>query len=417
MRIYFHRYNSICEPGILDAFHKLGFEVYQETREILRKNIPSEERIEALATVLLTMKRAGAPFDCVFSVNFFPHIADVCSRLDTPYFALTVDCPVVEVFSKSISEPCCRVFLFDRKQYELVHAWSPNTVFHLPLGADPKLREGLSGLKSAGPEADPAASYEPVMAKKTRCVSLVGSLYNEKSRLQAVKHLLKDHTAGFIKALMDAQEEIYGLNFLMDCLSDAQIRELKTAALRAGNELWHELSQPICSREELDRYIAVHYYLDHELTFRNRVRILNALSEHFETRLYTASPLENTGLSPKVKAFGPVSTYRGMPNVFSHSAINLQPTLRSIEGGLSQRVFDVLICGGFLMMNYQEEAFEQFTPGKELAVYESVPDLLDKCACYLDNENEREAVARAGYEAAVSGHTWETRIKTMFSIL
>ena len=417
MRIYFHRYNSISETGILKAFQSLGFEVYQETTEITKKAISHEERVDTLATALLTVQKAGTPFDCVFSVNFFPHIAEVCNRLDTPYLALTVDCPVIEIFSESIALPCCRVFLFDRHQYELLSAFSPNTVFHLPLAADPSLLIGLDGTKSADPDINGDKAYTPVMAKEENCICLVGSLYREKSPLYRIKDLLPEHTQGFIDGVLDAQEEVYGASFLMDCLSDTCIAEIRKAAGSIGENWWPGLSNPICSEAFLDRYIAAQYFLAPELACRTRVHILNALAEHFDTMLFTASPAKECGISDKVRVREPVSSYRGMPNVFSRSAINLQPTLRSIETGLSQRVFDVLMCGGFLMSNYQEELYDHFTPGKELAVYSSIPDLVEQCSYYLSHEDDRRAVADAGCKLVRSRHTWTERIRELFSIL
>ena len=417
MKIYFHRYNSISETGILNAFEALGFEAFQETGEMRKKQISHEERISTLATALLTAKKAGVPFDCVFSVNFFPHIAEVCNKLDTPYLALTVDCPVIESFSRSIALPCCRVFLFDRHQYELLSAFSPDTVFHLPLAADPALLMGLEGTGTGDPNLKEDKVYTPVMEREENCICLVGSLYQEKSPLYRIKELLSEHTKGFIDGLLDAQAEVYGMSFLMDCLSDARIAELRRAAEQAGEDCWPKLSDPICPEAFLDRYIAAHYYLAHELACRDRVRVLNALAEHFDTRVFTNSPAGDCGLSGKVKVLEGVSTYRGMPNVFSHCAINLQPTLRSIETGLSQRVFDVLMCGGFLMSNYQEELYDHFTPGKELAVYSSIPDLVEQCSYYLSHEEERRAVADAGCKLVRSRHTWRERITEMFSKL
>ncbi len=417
MKIYFHRYNSISEAGILNAFRELGIEVFQETGEMRKKSISHEERISTLATALLSAEKSGVPFDCVFSINFFPHIAEVCNKLDTPYLALTVDCPVIESFSKSIALPCCRVFLFDRHQYELLRAFSPDTVFHLPLAADPALLMGLEGIRTGDPNLKEDQVYTPVMEKEENCICLVGSLYREKSPLYRIGDLLSEHTKGFIDGVLDAQEEVYGAAFLTDCLSDAQIDEIRRAAKQAGDHCWPELPDPICSEAYLYRYIAASYFLAPELACRNRVHILNALAEHFDTRLFTASPAKECGLSEGVRVFGPVSSYRGMPNVFSRSAINLQPTLRSIETGLSQRVFDVLMCGGFLMSNYQEELYDHFTPGKELALYSSIPELVEQCGYYLSHEEERRAVADAGCKLVQSRHTWRERIKEMFSML
>ena len=43
MKIYFYRYNSICEPDVIESFKRLGFEIYEETLEMTQKNsLPSE---------------------------------------------------------------------------------------------------------------------------------------------------------------------------------------------------------------------------------------------------------------------------------------------------------------------------------------------------------------------------------------
>jgi spore maturation protein CgeB len=147
------------------------------------------------------------------------------------------------------------------------------------------------------------------------------------------------------------------------------------------------------------------------------------------TDLYTYSPLEGlekecerTGApvrknedsrSPGINVHEGVKTLTEMPIVFHESRINLNITMRSISSGLSQRVFDICACGGFLMCNYQEELPELFEPGEEVEVFSSKEELLDKTAWYLEHEDERKKIAERGLERVLKEHTWDTRIASL----
>ena len=87
-----------------------------------------------------------------------------------------------------------------------------------------------------------------------------------------------------------------------------------------------------------------------------------------------------------------------MPQVFRHSKINLNFTLRSIVSGAPLRVLDIMACGGFLLSNYQEDMAEMFVPNEEVVLFESEEDMLDKIAYYLEHDKERKEIARAGRE-------------------
>lgn len=108
MKILFYRYGSICEPDIIEGFEELGIEVSQITEEIANKNLVFGDSARIVSNYLL-----DHPHDAVFSVNFFPIVSDVCNIFKIPYISWTVDSPVMELFSKSIANPCNRVFLFD----------------------------------------------------------------------------------------------------------------------------------------------------------------------------------------------------------------------------------------------------------------------------------------------------------------
>ena len=131
MEIVFHRYGSICEPDIMEAFQSLGLTVIEEDAEIYQKSIEPEKRISMLAEAILTHQTSF-----VFSINYFPYISQVCERLHVLYLCLSVDCPVLELFSETIRNGCNRIFLFDYEQYEQIRGENADNIFYLPLGAN-----------------------------------------------------------------------------------------------------------------------------------------------------------------------------------------------------------------------------------------------------------------------------------------
>ena len=107
-----------------------------------------------------------------------------------------------------------------------------------------------------------------------------------------------------------------------------------------------------------------------------------------------------------------------MPKVFHCSRINLNITMKSIQTGLSQRIWDVLGCRGFLLTNYQSEIPEYFEIGTDLECYENTTELLEKVQFYLTHDDIRQAIAENGYRKVQAGHTYIHRVlqilKTVF---
>ncbi|MDD3369562.1 MAG: glycosyltransferase [Lachnospiraceae bacterium] len=420
MEILMHRYGSICEPDIIQAFQANNITVVEDTLEITQKNISSEERIRSLAEAILVHQKSGSPFAFVFTVNFFPYISDICEKLHTLYFALSVDCPVAELFSNSIRNSCNRIFLFDQTQYTFFHDANPDGVFYLPLATNvDRWNNVISASDSVG-------------QSKAYChdITFIGSLYREKSPLDAIclsdsvddnngsktdiniaNQILSAYDHGFIRALLEAQSKVFGYNFLYDSLPDVIAQHIKTAAGNSFPQIPDAFTDP-------DKYFCADHYLAAALAVKEREETLARLSSLFDTHLYTASNTEIlSAKAPKLHIHPPAATLTEMPLLFNHSKINLNITLRSIQSGLSQRIWDVLGCSGFLLSNYQAEIPEYFIPGEDLVLYESQTDLLEKCAYYLKHEDERQAIAANGYEKVKAMHTYQIRIAQLLQIL
>lgn len=76
---------------------------------------------------------------------------------------------------------------------------------------------------------------------------------------------------------------------------------------------------------------------------------------------------------------------------------------------IKARHFEIPGGRGFQLTYYAEDLERMFEIGREVAVYTGPEDLVDKARHYLDNPDERAAVAQAGYVRAASEHTMAHR--------
>ncbi len=86
---------------------------------------------------------------------------------------------------------------------------------------------------------------------------------------------------------------------------------------------------------------------------------------------------------------------------------------------LNPRVYEILGCGGFQIVDYRKYMNGEFEPGKDFVIFESIPDLREKINYYIkdENENERLEIASHGYETVRKFHTYEKRISKMMNII
>ena len=378
MKVLFYRYGSICESDILDAFQSLHLEVIEEKTEMIRKKIPVQERIQILSTLLLTHK----PF-FAFSINFFPLISDICEKLHILYVCLTVDCPVLELLDQSIQNSCNRIFLFDRVQYDTIHHYNPDRIFHLPLAVNTKRYDEIIGEHRSFPDYQ----YE---------VSFVGSMYRKNS-YDEIKDMLPDYVRGYFDALMKLQLEIYGENYI-DGMLTAEIMDELNRHFRI------EKSERSFSNISLIFSTTV---LGFKIAQLERYKLLGALSKRFDVSVFTDDENADFVLAHNM---GPVRYWDESPVVFYTSRINLNFTIRNIRSGIPLRVWDILAAGGFCITNFQPELVLYFKNGEDLVWFEDEADLVRKVRYYLEHEEERKQIALMGQRKVRELHNYDVRI-------
>jgi len=137
-------------------------------------------------------------------------------------------------------------------------------------------------------------------------------------------------------------------------------------------------------------------------------------------RKYCLKYLENNGIH--VECFG-----NGWKNgrinqdevvrVFNRSKINLNFSASSVglTSQIKGRVFEIPLSGGFMLTEFAPHLDQYLTPGKEVAVFESLPDLANKIRYFLLHDEERRRIANAGYRRSLAEHTYKQRFNKIFS--
>lgn len=151
-------------------------------------------------------------------------------------------------------------------------------------------------------------------------------------------------------------------------------------------------------------------YLVRKVANLERIAILSTLSEEYKVSLYTASNVK-AGTLGNVIVKSSVTPGEGTTEVFAGSKINLNISLKGIEGGTPQRVMDVMAAGGFMLTNYCPETAEIFEEDKEIVMFKTPEELIDKVEYYLKHDDERKTIARRGQDKVLECYTYEKKLK------
>jgi spore maturation protein CgeB len=83
------------------------------------------------------------------------------------------------------------------------------------------------------------------------------------------------------------------------------------------------------------------------------------------------------------------------------------------ETGINLRLFETLAAGRFLLTDYCEEIEDLFEVGREIEVFRSSGELVDKVRYYLENDDKRQAIAQRGHEKFLESHSWRNRVEQL----
>lgn len=103
--------------------------------------------------------------------------------------------------------------------------------------------------------------------------------------------------------------------------------------------------------------------------------------------------------------------------VWRHAVYSLtHPDMKTVEQ-VKGRHFEINACGGFQISYYVEGLERLYAIGDEIALFVSPEDMVEKIRYHLKHEEEREAIARRGYERTLRDHTMEKRLQDILKHL
>ena len=138
-----------------------------------------------------------------------------------------------------------------------------------------------------------------------------------------------------------------------------------------------------------------------------RVECMQEISKRFDLKLW-GSGWEKFGLQPTATDVY-ASEYR---KICAGAKImlgwNIDPT---IDLYFSNRTWYTLGCGGFLLTAYTPSLEELFGRGKELDWFETIEECCQKIDYYLQHDEVRQNIARAGYQLAHKGYSYDKMVE------
>jgi spore maturation protein CgeB len=139
-------------------------------------------------------------------------------------------------------------------------------------------------------------------------------------------------------------------------------------------------------------------------------------------RPQVAKMLWSHGIQLRVFGFGwhgaPRLPFHEMVRVFGRSKINLNLSNASVDDTHQQikgRNFEIPGTGSFQLTGPADNLQEYYTDGKEVVIFQSPEDMVERIRYYMKHDSERDAIANAGYQRTLREHTWEKRWQDIFN--
>lgn len=377
-------YGMSTLKDIVYNLRKLGYKV-EEYPHRQENSVLNDEEIERLVNYVRKHRITH-----LMSTHLIYNIAMAAYKTDIKYISIIWDAPYLKIYTPFGKLDNCWFSVFDKLDYERFKADGIPHLLYQPLAVNKydvlkwDVKRKLGG-------------------KYINEISFVGRLYENNLYDDNVDkmppNIQQYFTSIFEEAAFrwDGENRVYGQTpkEILD------YTKLVSPEFKVDN---------IYDIEDV-RYFEVQYLI-RKIANVERICILNALAEQFDVSFYTDSEVDRSQLG-SVKIMPPVEPGEASSIIFAGSKINLNISLKGIEGGTPQRIMDVLGAGGFILTNYCAETAELFEEDKEIVMFKTPEELLEKVEYYLTYEDERERIAAAGRRKVLRCYTYDRKLKRL----
>jgi len=123
---------------------------------------------------------------------------------------------------------------------------------------------------------------------------------------------------------------------------------------------------------------------------------------------------------PKEKVSTEVGYYINLSQTYRETKINIDVNRIVIRDGLTQRVFDCLASGSFVITNSKpivRELFETAGKKEEVVMFDNEEHLRELIDYYSVHDAERLAIVARGRKRVLAQHTYDHRVAEIFRVV
>lgn len=261
-------------PDVCEALQRLGCAYKCVVSDLLTDRVnPEFDR-------LFEREFDGGHYDAVFTFNFSPVLSHNCNKRNVPYIAVVYDSPLIQLYSCALIHPCNHIFLFDKALYQEFKQGQIPTVHYAPLAVGvERIARQLESLDQPAEKGE----KETIRQAYTCDVSFLGSMYNEKNNFFDRMEKLPSYAKGYLDAVMAAQMQVSGQWFVESLLTPEIIEAMQES-------MEPTRIKPNSDGLETVSWIFANVFLARKIAARERQELLDAVSQYFDTWLYTPNP-------------------------------------------------------------------------------------------------------------------------------
>ena len=377
-------YSTDGSRDVYSALKRMGFEIEEYGRKQRNSQLQNEE-IE-----LMTKYVRAHGITHLMSTHLIYNVSVVAHRADIKYISIIWDAPYIKMYTPFGKMDNCWFSVFDKLDAERFRKAGLKHVLYQPLAVNPYNIE----------KWDLAKKLNGIYVND---ICFVGSLYSdndydtELGGMPEPLHRYFDSIFEEAAFCWDGQNRVYGK-------TGAEIIKYMQILIPAFHlENVYDLED--CQLFEI-------MYLVRKLANIERICVLNMLAEYFNVTCHTYQD-DGTKRLKDVRVLPPLAYGEALSTVYVGSKINLNISLKGIEGGTPKRIMDILGVGGFALTNYCEETAELFEEDKEIVMFKTPEELVEKADYYLKHEKERKQIAAAGQKKVLENYTYERQLREL----
>jgi len=166
--------------------------------------------------------------------------------------------------------------------------------------------------------------------------------------------------------------------------------------------------------------MAANPYIFHPIK-NNKIYDVGFLGQQYGERGYWLEVIRKFCKKNKFNYYFPLGhgsklfwSFKDINRFYNQTKINLSFAPKEPPGRIvNLRTFEICMSGNFQLMQYTPCVEEYFEIDEEIVCWRNKKELFEKIIYYLENEDEREKIAKKGYQKAINEHTWSKRLEKL----